>query len=95
LNFLFIKHMGVAGIALASTLSMLLSTMLFIIIGHRINDILWIDIVMIVLTWVLFLTLILCFHYRSYSGVFISASTLVLVMAQHFRFFLRGFERLD
>jgi putative peptidoglycan lipid II flippase len=88
LNFLLIKHIGVAGIALASTLSILISALLFIVMGRRFNDIMWVDIVMITLTWMLFLTLILCFHYHSFTGIIISASTLLLIMLQHFRLFL-------
>ena len=83
LNFVFIGRMGVAGIALATSLSMMCSTMLFIVVGHRYNDVSWVDVVFTVLTWLLFLTILLCYHFRSMSGVIIASTSLLLTVVYH------------
>ena len=84
LNFIFITRMGVGGIALASSLSLMAATMLFLIVGHRYNDVNLVDVVFIILTWLLFLTILLCQHFKSMSGVIIASGSLILTIAYHF-----------
>jgi putative peptidoglycan lipid II flippase len=89
MNFLFMKYIGVAGISLASTLSLMIATILFIIVIHKSGDIYWVDIAMITLNWMLFLTVILCFHYHSFSGVIISLLALLFISLGHLKVFFR------
>jgi len=89
MNFLFMKYIGVAGISLASTLSLMMATILFIIVIHKSGDIYWVDIAMITLNWMLFLTVILCFHYHSFSGVIISLLALLFISLGHLKVFFR------
>ena len=83
LNFVFIGRMGVGGIALASSLSVMFSTALFIVVGHRYNDVSWVDVIFTALTWLLFLTILLCYHFRSMSGVIIASTSLTLTVVYH------------
>jgi putative peptidoglycan lipid II flippase len=83
LNFVFIGRMGVSGIALASSLSVMFSTALFIVVGHRYNDVSWVDVIFTALTWLLFLTILLCYHFRSMSGVVIASTSLMLTVVYH------------
>jgi murein biosynthesis integral membrane protein MurJ len=93
LDFLLVGRMGVGGIALAWTLSIMISTVLLIVAGHKDNDILWLDVVMSTLSWLLFLTLVLCYHFESGAGVVIAALGLISILAGHLRFFLRPGSR--
>jgi putative peptidoglycan lipid II flippase len=83
LNFVFIGRMGVGGIALASSLSVMFSTILLIVVGHRYNDVSWVDVIFTTLTWLLFLTILLCYHFRSMSGVIIASTSLTLTVVYH------------
>ena len=93
LDFLLVGRMGVGGIALAWTLSIMISTVLLIVAGHKDNDILWLDVVMSTLSWLLFLTLVLCYHFESGAGVVIAALGLISILAGHLRFFLQPGNR--
>ena len=43
----------------------------------------WMDVIMIVLNWMLFSTMVICLHYRSYAGVIVTIFALtVLVIEQ-------------
>lgn len=90
LNFVFIGKMGVAGIALATSLSVVFATALFIVVGHRYSDISWVDATFIALTWLLYLTVLLYHHYGNIPGIIITAGLLVSTIAYHFmKFFKR------
>jgi len=83
LNFVLIGKMGVAGIALASSLSVVLATALFIIVGHRYSDISWVDATFIALTWLLYLTVLLYHHYSNIPGIIVTAALLVATIIYH------------
>ena len=83
LNFVFIRYMGVGGIALAMSLSVMFSTVLFIIAGHRYNDVNHADVIFIVLMWLLYLTTILCYHFSNLPGVVVATTLLTLTLGYH------------
>ncbi|HOW53920.1 MAG TPA: lipid II flippase MurJ [Syntrophorhabdaceae bacterium] len=83
LNFVFIGKMGVAGIALASSLSVVFATALFIVVGHRYSDISWVDATFTALTWLLYLTVLLHHHYGNLPGVIVTAALLVSTIVYH------------
>ena len=88
LNFVFIGKMGVAGIALASSLSIVFATALFIVVGHRYSDINWVDATFIALTWLLYLTVLLYHHYGNIPGIIATAALLAATIAYHLVKFL-------
>jgi putative peptidoglycan lipid II flippase len=79
LNFMLMEFMGVAGIALATSLSMLVSSAIIMVLVQREGNINFIDMVYIGLTWLLYLTLIVCFYYQSYPGIIMSIMALILI----------------
>lgn len=83
LSLFFVKFIGVAGIPLASTLALSVSTFFLLMILHRIGDIPWIEVMMIGLCWALFFTLILCLHYHSYPGSVIAGFGMVLLLVEY------------
>lgn len=83
MSLFFVKLIGVAGISLAATLSLSISTFLLLMILHRIGDIPWIEVIMIGLCWALFFTLILCLHYHSYPGSVIAGFGMVLLLLEY------------
>lgn len=79
----FLKLMdrsGVAGIALAATLAVALSTCVMLLLFHRLGHITWVDMIMIALSWMLYTTLIICLHYHSYPGVVVSVLALLVLL---------------
>ncbi|MGH8671306.1 MAG: murein biosynthesis integral membrane protein MurJ [Burkholderiales bacterium] len=80
LNLLLMEHSGVAGIALAASLSVAVSSGALMLTLHRLGHILWSDIVTILINWMLFMTFVLCLHYQSYAGVFVTALALLVLM---------------
>ena len=91
LNNVLMGHMGVAGISLASTISMMLVTFLFAILIHRLGHVSWIDIITIALNWMLYFTIILCFHYKSYAGVIVAVFALLLLSIGHLKISINRF----
>lgn len=88
LNFVFIGRMGVAGIALASSLSVMVATALFVVIGYRYSDVSGVDVIFTVLTWLLYLTTLLCHHYNNLLGVVVAAACLIAAIIYHLARFL-------
>ncbi|OPY02719.1 MAG: putative peptidoglycan biosynthesis protein MurJ [Syntrophorhabdus sp. PtaB.Bin047] len=80
LNFVFIRYMGLAGISLAVSVSMIGATVLFVVVGRRYNDITWIDVAFLGITWFLYLTILLCFHFGSMLNVIVTSAVLLLVI---------------
>jgi putative peptidoglycan lipid II flippase len=92
LNNILMGHMGVAGISLASTISMMMVTFLFLILIYKLGHVSWIDIITISLNWMLYFTIILCFHYKSYAGVVVSVFALLLLSAGHLKISISRFK---
>ncbi|MHB8108409.1 MAG: murein biosynthesis integral membrane protein MurJ [Syntrophorhabdaceae bacterium] len=78
LNFLFIRTMGVAGIALAISLSMVLATGLLVVAGYRYGDISAHDITFMILAWLLYLTMFLYFYYGNILGIIATSAILCI-----------------
>ena len=90
LSLIFIGRMGVAGIALASSLSVMFATIIFVVVGHTYNDVSSADVVFIGLTWLLFLTILLCYHFNNMFGFIVTSVLLVVTVTYHLvRFFGR------
>ncbi len=78
LNYILMQRMGVAGIAAATTLSMFCSAAILLWMVHRQGNMSWLDVLLSGLVWILFLTMMLCIHFQSYSGVVVSVIAMLL-----------------
>jgi len=78
LNYILMQRMGVSGIAAATTLSMFCSAAVLLWMVHRQGNMLWLDVLLSGLVWILFLTMMLCLHFQSYSGVVVSAIAILM-----------------
>ncbi len=78
LNYLLMQRMGVAGISAATTLSMFCSAAVLLWMVHRQGNMSWLDVFFSGVIWLLFLTMMLCLHFQSYSGVIVSGIAMVL-----------------
>ncbi|TCV84277.1 murein biosynthesis integral membrane protein MurJ [Sulfurirhabdus autotrophica] len=81
LNLAFMPHFGVSGIALATTLSMMVTTGLLLIMIYKLKHLEGLDLVCILLFWALFLTEVLCLYYKSYVGVFVATLAMLFLVA--------------
>lgn len=98
LNYVLMQWIGVSGIALATSLSMLLSAIILLILVHKEGNVGWLDISFIGLSWMLYLTLMLCLYYSSYAGVVASAIPLTIILmvsAGSYKFIEPGFVRAN
>ncbi|OIO67080.1 MAG: hypothetical protein AUJ57_11865 [Zetaproteobacteria bacterium CG1_02_53_45] len=80
LNYVLMQHMGVSGIAAATTLSMFCSAAVLLWMVHLQGNMSWLDVLLSGLVWILFLTMMLCIHFQSYSGVVVSVIAMLLAI---------------
>lgn len=88
-SLLLMSHMGVGGVALGSSISVIFSTTLLVVILVRFWHISKFDALILMLNWVLFLTLLMSLHFKSATSVYallIAYTTLVLVYLKSLRF---------
>jgi putative peptidoglycan lipid II flippase len=72
LNVLLMGPMGVAGLALATSLSMFVATGLLLVLMSLRGHVTFVSAIMLLLLWLLYLTVILCLYYSSYAGVIVA-----------------------
>jgi putative peptidoglycan lipid II flippase len=84
LDFVFMRTMGISGIALASSLSIICSTGLLILVGYSLADITYDDLVFFVLTTMVYLIFFLYNYYFNLLGIITTA--IIFFMSLMLRF---------
>lgn len=79
-SWVLMKHMGVAGIAFAASIAMLLSTLLMVLVLVRHGHITLVDAVMIMLNWLLFLTLLTALYFQSLPSIVVMGVTYLVFL---------------
>ncbi len=79
LNVILMRAIGVAGLALATTLSTLVTSFIILIMTMRLSHLRALDVLLIMMTWGLYLTAVLCAYFQSYVGVFVSIIAIVIL----------------
>lgn len=75
------KHMGVAGLALGSSVSVVFATALLVLALVHFWHISKFDALVIFLNWILFLTLLMCLHFKTITSVYaVAIAYLVLLL---------------
>ena len=70
-SILLMKYIGVAGIALGASVSMLLSTVMLLLVLVRYQHMSVFDALIIMLNWLLFVTLLVCLHFQSVARIYV------------------------
>lgn len=83
-SLVLMGHMGVAGIALGATVSMLASTVLLVFVLVRYGHITWFDAVVMLINWLLYITLLICVHFESIPSIFMSIMAYAVLLAGYF-----------
>jgi putative peptidoglycan lipid II flippase len=83
-SILFMQHMGVAGIALGASISMLLSTVLLVLVLVRYWHISKLDALIMLLNWLLFVTLLVGLHFQSVSSVCVTIFAYSILLIGYF-----------
>jgi putative peptidoglycan lipid II flippase len=83
-SIFFIKHMGVAGIALGASVSMLSSTVLLVLVLVRYWHITRFDALVIMLNWLIFVTLLLCLHFESVPSIYVTILAYAILLIAYF-----------
>jgi peptidoglycan biosynthesis protein MviN/MurJ (putative lipid II flippase) len=83
-GILLMKHMGIGGIALGASLSMLVSTVLLLLVLLRNGYVTGLDTVIMLLNWLLFITLLMCFHFQSVPSIYVTILAYVVLMGGYF-----------
>jgi putative peptidoglycan lipid II flippase len=71
-SLVLMKHMGVAGIALGASFSMVIATISLVMILVRFSHVGFFDAIVLLLNWLLFLTFLLSVHFGSMSGIVVT-----------------------
>jgi murein biosynthesis integral membrane protein MurJ len=79
-GILLMKHMGVGGIALGASLSVLTSTLFLLMVLVRYGYVTGLDMIIVMLNWLFFLTLLMCFHFQSVPGIYVTLLAFVVLM---------------
>lgn len=82
-SLFLMKVMGVAGIALAASLSMIVATALLVIILARYQHISLLDTFVLLLNWLLFITLLMSIHFESTSGIVVTVMAFMLLLVSY------------
>jgi putative peptidoglycan lipid II flippase len=80
LSLALMPQMGVSGIALATSIAMMVSSMLILIMLSYYEHISIMDTMIILLNWMLFLTLIVALHFQSVPSVVMTVVTYGILM---------------
>lgn len=83
-SILLMNYMGVAGIALGASVSMLSSTVLLVLVLVRYWHISKLDALIILLNWMLFLTLLLGLHFQSAPSAYATAFAYAVLLIGYF-----------
>lgn len=76
-------HFGIAGIAVATTLSVGVMSLYLLLVLYRVGQISPSHLVSTLVFWMLFVTLSVCMHYASYTGIVISLFAITLLLASN------------
>lgn len=77
------RFMGVPGIALGASLSMVISTTLLLGILGWYRHIGFMDVVTLLLNWMLFITLLISIHFGSTPGIILTVFTYIILLAAY------------
>jgi peptidoglycan biosynthesis protein MviN/MurJ (putative lipid II flippase) len=83
-SLLLMERMGVAGIALGASISMLVSTGLLVLVLVRYWHITKFDALIMLLNWLLFITLLICLHFKSVPSAYVTILAYVVLLAGYF-----------
>lgn len=83
-SMLLMKHMGVAGIALGSTISMVVSTILLVLVLVRYWHITWTDAFVMLMNWMLFITLLVGVHFVSVPSIYVTGLAYCVLLGGYF-----------
>jgi len=87
------KFMGVAGIALGASISMVMTTIFLTASLVCYRHVSLMDFVVIVLNWMLFITLIMSVHFNSLSGVLVTIGAYLILLCGYGKQFLEKREK--
>ena len=79
-SIFLMQHMGVAGISLGSSVSMLFSTVLLVLVLVRYWHITKFDALIMLIAWLLFVTLLMCLHFGSNPSVYATVLAYVILL---------------
>lgn len=79
-SILLMKYIGVAGIALGASVSMLLSTVMLLVVLVRYQHMSVFDALIIMLNWLLFVTLLICLHFQSVARIYVIMIAYIILL---------------
>ncbi|MDP2247058.1 MAG: lipid II flippase MurJ, partial [Nitrosomonadales bacterium] len=85
ISMLLMNHMGVAGIALGGSVAMLISTILLALVLVRFWHITLLDLIIILLNWMLFVTLLIGVHFNNLPSVYVVIVAYVVLMTGYLK----------
>lgn len=79
-GYLLMEYMGVGGIALGASLSVIVSSVLLLLFHARNGYIGGLDTVIMLMSWLLFMTLLICIHFHSVPSIYATMSACAVLV---------------
>ena len=83
-SIFLMPHMGVRGITLGASISIIFSTVLLVLILVRYHHISRFDGLILLLNWLLFIALLVCLHFQSKASIYMIILTFVTLLSIYF-----------
>jgi len=90
LNTWLSNFAGVAGVSLSMSMSVAVTAGLMLVVFFREREVAWLDLIFIWANWLLFVSMVVCLHYRSWVGVFAAFLAYGLLLYSEWQTVSRG-----
>ena len=79
-SIVLMGHIGVAGIAIGASVAMMVSTVFLVLVLVRYWHITYFDALIMLLSWLLFITLVICVHFQSNPSIYMTVLAFVILL---------------
>ncbi len=90
LNIFLSSLIGVAGVALAMSMSVAVTAGLMLLIFFREREVAWLDLTFIMVNWLLFVAMVVCLYFTSWAGLLAALLAFVLLLFGEWQTITRG-----
>jgi putative peptidoglycan lipid II flippase len=92
LNIYLSRLLGVAGIALAMSISVVVTAGSMLLVFFREREVAWLDLIFILVNWLLFVAMVVCLYYKSWAGLLAALLAFSLLLFGEWETISRGRE---
>lgn len=90
LNIYLSRLIGVAGVALAMSMAVAVTAGLILLAFFREREIAWLDLIFIMVNWLLFVAMVVCLYFKSWTGLLSALLAFILLIFGEWQTITRG-----